>query len=265
MTSDTAWLGSMPETYDRCLGPALFAPFAGHVAELAAAATPARVLEVAAGTGVATAELLRRLPATDIVATDLNPAMVAWGQERVPGATWQPADAGDLPRPDASVDLVVCQFGVMFFPDRPRAFAEAFRVLAPGGRFLFTTWDVLAASAFPAALVAGLDAVIPDDPPTFVARVPHGYHDPARIEADLAAGGFGDVTVDRVTLTGRAPSARVVAEGFCFGTPLRFALEQRGDLQALSGAVGEHMEGSLGAGAIEGDLAAFVVTARKPR
>jgi ubiquinone/menaquinone biosynthesis C-methylase UbiE len=262
MTSDTAWLGSMPETYDRCLGPALFAPFAAHLAGLAAVDAPVRVLELAAGTGVATAELVRALPDATITATDLNPAMVAWGRERVPGATWQPADAGALPQPDASVELVVCQFGAMFFPDRSGAFAEARRVLAAGRRFLLTTWQAVEASPFPAALTDALDATLPDDPPTFVARVPHGYHDPAQVEADLAAAGFDDVTVERVVLTGEAPSARTLAEGFCLGTPLRFALEQRGDLGALCAAVGDHMTATLGDGPVEGDLAALVVTAR---
>lgn len=147
----------MPDTYDRCLGPALFAPFAAHLAAMAAQLSPRHVLELAAGTGIATAELVRTLPAAHITATDLNPAMVSWAADRIGGATWMQADAQRLDLPDASFDLVACQFGVMFFPDKQAAFAEAARVMAPMGTMLFTVWDVVEASHFPAALVASLD------------------------------------------------------------------------------------------------------------
>jgi len=128
----------MPEVYDRCLGPALFAPLAARVAAEAQALAPRRVLELAAGTGILTAELVRALPAAEITATDLSPAMVGWAADRVAGPRWLQADAQQLDLPDADFDLVVCQFGVMFFPDKMAAFAEAARVLAPGGTLLFT-------------------------------------------------------------------------------------------------------------------------------
>ena len=264
MTAEASWVGAMPDHYDRCLGPALFAPYAGHLAALAAGSAPRRVLELAAGTGLATAALVAALPAAEITATDLNPAMVAWGAERVTGATWRQADAQELDRPDASVELVVCQFGVMFFPDRVGAYAEMARVLAPGGRVLLAVWAEVTASAFPAALVASLAEVLPEDPPTFVARVPHGYADPDRIVADLQAGGLVADRVDRVVLRGRAASARSLAEGFCLGTPLRFALQERGPLDVLTTAVGDAMTARLGEGPVEGDLAAYVVSARLP-
>jgi SAM-dependent methyltransferase len=264
MTGETSWLDSMPEFYDRCLGPALFAPYAQHVAGCAAEYAPQDVLEVAAGTGIVTAELVRALPGARITATDLNPAMVAWAAQRVGGASWSPADAQCLEFSDGSFDMVVCQFGVMFFPDKPRAFAEAARVLRPGGVFVFTVWDAVDTSHFPAALVAGLAAVTPEDPPDFVVRVPHGYHDAEQIRRDTAAGGLVVERIERVVLRGAAPSAGVVAEGFCHGTPLRFALEQRGDLDKLAAALAEQMTLSLGAGPVEGDLAGYVVTARRP-
>jgi SAM-dependent methyltransferase len=190
MSTDASWVEAMPEIYDRCLGPALFEPFAARVGAAAAAYSPARVLEIAAGTGIGTAELVRAAPAAHITATDLNPAMAAWGAQHVPGATWAVADAQSLHFPDASFDLVICQFGAMFFPDRPAAFAEAARVLAPAGSMLLTVWGPLARSDFPAALTASLAVVLPEDPPTFVARIPHGYADPERIRQDLRAGGL---------------------------------------------------------------------------
>ena len=265
MTSDASWVDSMPAVYDRALGPALFSPFAAYLAEAVVGLAPHRVLELAAGTGVATAELVAALPGAEIVATDLNPAMVAFGAARVPGAVWRVADAVHLDdEPAGSYDLVVCQFGVMFFPDKRAAFAEAARVLRPGGTLLVAVWDVVEASPFPAALVAAIAAALPADPPSFVARVPHGYPHPEQIEADLRAGGLEPVSVERVVLRGTSPSAAALAEGFCRGTPLRFALLERGDLDELTAAVAAEMTARLGEGPVEGDLAAIVGTARRP-
>lgn len=254
----------MPEIYDRCLGPALFAPFATHLASLAAPMKSRRVLELAAGTGLVTRALVSALPEADITATDLNPAMVSWAADRVSGATWQQSDAQRLDFPDASFDLVVCSFGVMFFPNRRAAFAEVRRLLAPGATFLFTVWDAVEDTDFTAAAVCALESVLPTDPPSFIARVPHGYNDPALISDDLHAAGLSDLTIERVVLSGTAASARLLAEGFCLGTPLRFALEARGSLQELTEAVADDMSTRLGNGPLTGDLAAFVVNAKPP-
>ena len=161
----------------------------------------------------------------------------------------------------SSFDLVVCQFGVMFFPDRVAALAGFARVLRPGGLVLLSTWDVVEASTIPAALVDALTAVFPEEPPTFVVRVPHGYADPDQIRADVEQAGLGRVDVARVKLTGRTPSAAAVAEGFCLGTPLRFELERRGDLREITDRVAAEMTQRLGPGALAGRLAAHVVTA----
>jgi SAM-dependent methyltransferase len=264
VSTDVSWVESMPEVYDRCLGPALFAPFAAHLAVIATALAPRRVLELAAGTGIVTAELVRALPEAHVTATDLNPAMIAWAADRVSGVTWVQADAQHLDFPEDSFDLVVCQFGVMFFPDKPAAFAEAARVLAPGATMLFVVWDVVETSDFPAALVRSLAAVVPDDPPSFIVRVPHGYADPDQIRADVRAGGLEPERVDRVVLHGASPSAQVLTEGFCTGTPLRFALEERGGLEVLMQELTREMTERLGNGPVAGEMAAFVVSARKP-
>jgi len=220
------------------------------------------VLELAAGTGVLTTELLAALPAADVTATDLNTAMVEFGSRQAPGAEWRQADALDLPFGDGEFDLVACEFGVMFFPDKPAAFAQVRRVLAPGGTLLFTSWRDVGMHGFAAALVAGIERAYPEDPPTFMVTVPHGYFDLDQVAADLAAGGMGDLSADAVTLDGDAPSAADVAAGFCAGTPLRMEMAARGDLAEGTQVVAEEMTARLGDGPVTAPMTAYVVEAR---
>lgn len=263
MVDDAArtWAASMPQSYERWLVPTVFRPFAVDLAARVAALAPRLVLELAAGTGVVTAELVAR--GLDVVATDLNPPMVELGRSQVPGASWQQADATALPFDDGSYDAVVCQFGVMFLPDKPAAFAEARRVLTPGGTLLFSTWGTVDQNHYAAALVAALVRVLPADPPTFVAAVPHGYADPDTVVHDVGAGGFSDVALETLTLVGNADSAADVARGFCTGTPLRPQLEARGDLRALTEQVAAEVERELGSGPVTGPMTAHVVRARR--
>jgi SAM-dependent methyltransferase len=258
---DRLWVGSMPEAYDRWLAPAMFHPFAVDLAQRAARLAPRRVLEIAAGTGVFTRELVAAIPAAEVTATDLNAAMVEFGSRRAPGAAWRQADALHLPFDDKRFDLVVCQFGVMFFPDKPAAFREVQRVLTPGGRLLFSTWSTVDTHGFAAALAAGVERAFPDDPPTFVAAVPHGYSDVGQAVADLAAGGLECVSTEPVTLDGQG-SAADVAAGFCTGTPLRMAIEDRGDLTAATAAVAEEMRTRLGDGPVTAKMTAYVIEAQ---
>jgi SAM-dependent methyltransferase len=253
----------MPEVYDRLLGAAVFHPFAVDLARRAAALRPGAVLELAAGTGIVTRELVAALPEAAVTATDLNRAMVAWGARAVPTARWAAADAQRPPFADGRFDLVACQFGVMFFPDRPAAFAQMLRVLAPGGRLLFNTWDTVERHGFGDATMAGLRQAFPDDPPPFLTAVPHGYHDPDRIRADVESGGFTDVALETITCTGHASSAADIAVGFCTGSPVRADIESRGDLVATTALVEGVVAGILGSGPITADMVAHVVTARR--
>jgi SAM-dependent methyltransferase len=252
----------MAEAYDAGLGPTLFAPFASDLAARAAALAPARVLEVAAGSGIATRALVQALPDAAFVATDLSPAMVELGSARVPGATWRTADALQLPFDDGAFDLVACQFGVMFFPDRPAGFAEMRRVLAPGGVLLCSTWGTVAEHDFGAALSVALARTFPHDPPMFL-RVPHGYHDVEQVRADVAGAGYATVDVRTVTLDGLAASTAAVARGFCTGSPLRVELQQRGDIDEVTARIAAEMTSVLGAGPVTGRMTAHVVTARR--
>lgn len=263
--SDKGFAGPIPDIYETLMVPMIFAPYAADLAARIAALEPRRVLELAAGTGVVTRELARRLPAdTLIVATDLNPPMLARAQAVGTGrpVIWREADAMALPFDNASFDLVACQFGVMFFPDKARAFAEARRVLVPGGTLVFNVWDRIEFNAFARDITAALVALFPESPPEFMVRVPHGYHSQATIEQDLRQGGFTAPPVfETVTATSQAASARIPAVAFCQGTPLRADLEARGP-DAVARAT-DHCEQALiqayGTGAVAGPMQAHVV------
>src|SRR5438105_4692385 len=170
---DTAFVGSVPELYTRYMGPMFFEPYAADLAGRLQEVVSGRLLETACGTGIVTRALAATLPATmAITATDLNQAMLDFaklqpGGERV---TWQQTDAQDLPFPDRSFDVVVCQFGVMFFPDKQQAYREALRVLKPGGRFMFSVWDRLDNNDLSLIVHRAVAEMFPDDPPMFFAR-----------------------------------------------------------------------------------------------
>jgi SAM-dependent methyltransferase len=266
--SDAMFAGSIPELYDTHLVPLIFEPYALDLARRAAALSPVRVLETAAGTGVVTRALARTLPAqVDLVATDLNPPMLARaaavGTARP--VVWQPADAMQLPFASAAFELVVCQFGVMFFPDKAAAFAEARRVLRPGGALLFNVWDRIEANEFADVVTAALAALYPGDPPRFMARTPHGYFDRELIARDLAAAGFGaPPVIETVTARSRAPSAQAVAVAYCQGTLLRNEIETRSadGLAGATSACAQALEARFGSGAVDGQIQALVVMAR---
>jgi SAM-dependent methyltransferase len=259
--ADRVWDAAMPAAYDRWLVPTVFHPFAVDLARRVTVHGPGSVLELAAGTGVLTRELLAVAGA--VTATDLNAAMVDLGRRGVPGADWQQADAAHLPFGDARFDVVACQFGVMFFPDKPAAFAEVRRVLAPEGRLVLNTWAALDTHQFETALMKALGQVFPGDPPTFIAAVPHGYSDVKVLVSDLRAGGLHGVETTTVTLEGRAESAADLAMGYCTGTPLRAQIEARADLGATTTAVAEAMTVELGEGPVVGSMSAVVVEATR--
>lgn len=264
--TDKLFVGSMPAVYDRHLGPFIFEPYAGDLAERIARVTPQRLLETAAGTGIVTRALARALPATtEITATDLNQAMVdyAAAQTKAANVTWRQADALALPFPDGAFDAVVCQFGAMFFPDKRAGYREALRVLKPGGRFLFNVWDGIDDNEVSQVLTDAVAALFPKDPPQFLARTPHGYHDVALIREQLVQAGFGRVEIETIAKRGRAPSARDPAIGFCQGSPLRNEIEARdaGRLQEATEAAAQAIVARFGPGPIEGKIQAHVITA----
>ena len=256
---------SIAEVYESHLVPLLFEPYARETAHRIEAAAPSRVLEVAAGTGVVTRALARRLPpSVEIVATDLNQSMLARAQATGTSRSvqWRQADAQQLPFDDETFDAVVCQFGAMFFPDKARAFAEARRVLRPGGTLLFSVWDRLEENEIPDTVTQALAARFPDDPPEFMRRTPHGYFDRDAIGRDLRDGGFTAVArFDTVAARSRADSPMVAAVAFCQGTPLRNEIVARGGgLGEVTAATADALGVRYGRGAIDGKIQATVVT-----
>jgi len=268
MASDAVFAGSIPEIYDRLLVPLIFQPYAEDVAARVAAAEPTQVLELAAGTGVVTRVLAARLPAsTRIIATDLNQPMLDHAAAKQPQKdriVWRQADALAVPFADQEFDTVVCQFGVMFFPDKIKAYGEARRVLKPGRPLFFNVWDDIARNEFSFAVTEALAGVFPNDPPQFMARTPHGYHDTTILRADLTAAGFTKISFDAVERKSRAPSARDVAVAFCQGTPLRGEIETRdaARLEEATATVADFLAHRFGNGPIEGRIQACVVTAQ---
>jgi SAM-dependent methyltransferase len=264
--SDKAFVGSIPAIYDRYLGPLIFethaADLAGRVADLRAGT----VLETAAGTGIVTRALTRALPVNvEIIATDLNPAMLdhAASRSTARNLTWRPADAQSLPFEDARFEAVLCQFGVMFFPDKGAGYREAWRVLKPGGRFVFNVWDRIEANEFPHVVGDAVATLFPEDPPNFLSRIPYGYHDASAIREGLLGAGFERVRVDTVPARSRAPSPREPAIGFCQGTPLRGEIEARNPnaLAEATEAAAEAIAARFGRGPVEGGIRAHVFTA----
>jgi len=226
--SDQKFAGGIPEIYESHVVPMTFAPWAEAMAERLTRHAPGALLELAAGTGALTRQLADKLPDTELTATDLNPAMLEVASRR--GAsrpvTWKPADAQALPFGDARFDAVVCQFGVMFLPDRVKAFREAGRVLRGGGYYFFSVWDRIETFPVEEEVDRALQKVLGRE--SFLKRVPHGCFAVEPLKRDLAQAGLFGVSVEPTTLTLRAPSARHAAEGYCLGTPLRNELDQLG-------------------------------------
>jgi SAM-dependent methyltransferase len=267
--SDKAFAGSIPQLYDEYLVPLIFAPYAADLAARLKTRSPSRVLEIAAGTGAVTRALAAELPERSaIVATDLNQAMLdhaaTVGTKRA--VEWRQADAMALPFGDAEFDAVVCQFGVMFFPDKAKAFGEVRRVLKPGGVFLFNVWDRIEENEFADVVTAALRSLFPSDPPRFMARIPHGYHDPAAVQRELSAGGFAQpARFEIVAARSKAASPRIPAVAYCQGTPLRNEIEAKGmaRLAEATDVAEKALAERFGTGAVDGKIKAHIVTVER--
>jgi ubiquinone/menaquinone biosynthesis C-methylase UbiE len=262
---DKVFTGSIPELYEAYLVPLIFEPYAVDLAHRLASSSLTRVLEIAAGTGIATRALTSTLPdSVSIVATDLNRPMLdhasALGIKRA--VEWCQADAMRLPFEDGVFDAVVCQFGVMFLPEKSKAYAEARRVLRSGGVFFFNVWDRIEENEFADVVTTALETLFPEDPPRFLARTPHGYYNHETIKRDLAKAGF-TASPEIITLAARsrAESFRIPAIAYCQGTPLRNEIEGR-DASRLGEATdiaAQAIAQRFGRAAVDGKIQAHII------
>ena len=268
MTVDrnAAFVGSVPESYDRELGPMWFQPFAEDLAKRIGALAPRALLETACGTGISTRAILGRLPAdARLTATDLNQPMIDYARRAVdadPRLEWRTADMTALPFGDGGFDAMACQFGMMFAPDKAAAAREARRVLRHGGSFVFSVWDSMAHNPIAAIADRVVGELFPSDPPPFY-RTPYGYHDRDTLTGLARTAGFGAVALETVRLPVERPSARSVALGLIEGQPIRAQIVERG---GEPGRVVDAMERALvrelGDAPMRTSMQALVVTAR---
>jgi ubiquinone/menaquinone biosynthesis C-methylase UbiE len=266
-TTDKLFAGSIPEIYDRFLVPLIFEVYARDLAARVAGVKPQDLLETAAGTGVLTRAIASQLPAqARMVATDLNQPMLdhaAAKHAHHHPVTWRQADALALPFADKAFDVVACQFGAMFFPDKVAAYREARRVLKPRGHFFFNVWDKISENEFADVVTQALATLFPQDPPRFLARTPHGYCDGEKIRADLTAAGFADVSIETVDHRSSAASPSDPAIAYCQGTPLRNEIEARdaSRLEEATMTAADALARRFGRGPIDGRIRAHVITA----
>jgi ubiquinone/menaquinone biosynthesis C-methylase UbiE len=267
LEADKLFAGSVPESYDRFMVPLIFEPYAGDLARRAASLSPSAVLEIAAGTGVVTRALAPKLsPDASYTVTDLNQPMLDYAASRQPPDSrikWRQADALALPFEDASFDLVCCQFGAMFFPDRLAAYREAKRTLKPGGHFIFSVWDRIEENIFADDVTNALARIFPNDPPRFMARTPHGYHDTALIRSEVEKAGFSHVAIETRAEQSRASSPRIPAAAYCQGTLLRNEIEARdaGKLEAATDYAESVIADKHGRGEVAAKIQAHVIVA----
>jgi ubiquinone/menaquinone biosynthesis C-methylase UbiE len=262
-TAPTLVFGSeIARNYDEYMVPLIFDDYARDLARVIARQPDAKVLETAAGTGALTRHLLDRLNGSSrIVATDLNEGMLDLAATKTNGqVNYRLADACDLPFDDASFDAVGCQFGVMFFPDRARGFAEAARVLRPGGQFAFNLWDSLEHNPLAGIVHETVNRMHADDPIATL-TVPFARQDLSTIKDELEAAGFTDIEIAVLPDRSRAESARDVVQALVLGSPLRVELEERGSLDEATHAVESALIAEFGDGAIDAPMQATRISA----
>jgi len=263
-----AFVGSIPENYDRYLGPCLFEPYALDIVQRVKVSEGAGVLEIACGTGIVTRHLRDALPkSARLVASDLNEAMLAYASGKF-GADdaieWKQADAAALPFADSSFDAVVCQFALMFFPDKAAALREVHRVLKPGGSFVFNVWDEIGKNELALIAHETVSTFFEHDPPAFY-QVPFGLHEQELIMNLLEAAGFKDSQISVLAKTGTSPSAADAAKGLVEGNPVIVEINQRAtvDVQTIEAAVAAAVASRCGDRPLVGKLQALVCTARR--
>lgn len=228
MESTTAFAGTIPINYEKYLGPFLFEPYALDIVSRVQDKKYPAILEIACGTGRVTGHLANSVQCDTITATDLNPDMISVAKEIISDSKikWMAADALELPFPDHSFELVVCQFGIMFFPDKPKGIKEMYRVLKPGGKLIFNTWDEVENNPATHAGRKIIESYFDNDPPKFY-NIPFIMHDEKELHLLTAESGFKNIKVTLVKKEGISASAADLAMGIVEGNPIYLSITER--------------------------------------
>ena len=242
--SDNAaeFTGDIPTHYDTGLGPNLFTDFGDRLTGAACDGPATKVIELAAGTGIVSRKLrdsLRR--ESSLLVTDLNAPMLEVARRkfaRGENVDFAVADAMELAFEDSEFDLMVCQFGVMFFPDKVASFREAARVLKPGGRYVFNVFSAMQENPYSQIAYCIPAQFFSGEPPGFY-KVPFHYGNPDVVRKDLAAAGWRDVTHETIRLRKKIASPEDFARGLVYGNPLIDEIRSRGgvDPETVAAAV----------------------------
>ena len=262
MEKTAAFAGSVPANYERYLGPFLFEPYALDLVSRLQDKKYPDILEIACGTGRVTAHLARSVKHDTIIATDLNPDMIKVAKDIVQNDSikWMPADAMQLPFDDDSFDLVVMQFGIMFFPDKEKGLKEAYRVLRTGGKIIYSTWNkVETVKAIHEGRVV-IESYFGDDPPKFYS-VPFSMYDDRELTTITRRAGFKSITTTLVKKEGVSPSSSDLAKGIVEGNPVYMAILEKD--ASLVNIIKDHVQKVLtekfGAKDLRSPLEAWVV------
>ncbi|WP_171122072.1 MULTISPECIES: class I SAM-dependent methyltransferase [unclassified Ruegeria] len=230
-TNSASFVGDIPTHYDKGLGPNIFVDYAALIAEKCCDEPASSVIELAAGTGIVSRFLRDKLPAeASLLVTDLNAPMLEVAKAKFSGdenIQFAVANAMELPFDGPEFDLMVCQFGVMFFPDKIASYREAARVLRPGGRYVFNVWSPMSENPFSQMAHELMQKVFPDDPPGFY-KVPFHYGDPATVLGDLSSAGWSNVTHETIKIQKKIQDLEVFSRSLVFGNPLIDEINERG-------------------------------------
>jgi SAM-dependent methyltransferase len=240
--------GSIPEYYDRCLGPAWFGPFGRELAALLPQDPGGDVLEIACGTGLVTRELRARLaPSRRLVASDLNKPMLDYARSKLGdrGIEWREADAQALPFREGEFAAVACALGFMFMPDKPKAFSQARRVLKRGGTLILSVWDRAEENDAARIYAETIEAMFPGDEDMRF-RLPWAMHDESALRKLLADARFDVVRIEKKRLSAGDVDPRTIATGQVRGTPRGLLLERKGvsmdeAIERVTRAIEQHL------------------------
>jgi ubiquinone/menaquinone biosynthesis C-methylase UbiE len=253
------------EIYEKYLAPVFFISTSKDLVTHIPG-SPAKILELATGTGQVTRILVERYPDAKIFATDLNPGMLGVAKRIVTSEniSWDIVNAEEIPYSSDEFDALICQFGIMFFPDKQKALGEAYRVLKPGGTITFNTWDKLESNHICKLADDAVKSVFKVDPPQFY-HVPFSMYDTDEMTKMMQSAGFKNIKIENRKIEGFSDSAENAVLAFTEGNPIAEQIKERDEskLPVLKAAMLDAFKKEYGNGSFNIPLSEFIVTAIK--